>query len=43
MGIIVCQHCDRIIAHVDDIKVRTLFATCQTCQQNENEKRKHKE
>lgn len=35
VGIIVCGKCDRTIEHVEDTKVRTLYATCQACKEKE--------
>ncbi|WP_085524120.1 GapA-binding peptide SR1P [Tuberibacillus sp. Marseille-P3662] len=34
MGIIVCQTCQRTIDHVEDRKVRTLYAQCPHCRKN---------
>jgi hypothetical protein len=35
VGIIVCGKCDRTIEHVEDTKVRTLYATCQACKKKD--------
>lgn len=37
MGTIVCQCCDRVIAHVDDEKVNVLFGVCAACVEEEQE------
>jgi len=37
MGTIVCQCCDRVIAHFDDEKVNVLFGVCPACVEEEQE------
>ena len=37
MGTIVCQCCDRIIAHFDDEKVNVLFGVCPACVEEEQD------
>lgn len=34
MGTIVCQDCQQVIEHFDDVKVTTLYGTCPTCDGN---------
>ncbi|MDY0408058.1 GapA-binding peptide SR1P [Virgibacillus soli] len=31
MGTIICQDCQKIIEHFDDVKVSTLYGTCSSC------------
>ncbi|WP_456275648.1 GapA-binding peptide SR1P [Bacillus sp. AK128] len=40
MGIIICQSCERTIDHVEEEKVSTLYATCNSCTCNSDQKEK---
>lgn len=40
MGTIICQTCEKILAHYEDEKVSTLYGVCphcRTCQQDASE------
>ncbi|WP_164217845.1 GapA-binding peptide SR1P [Virgibacillus sp. YIM 98842] len=38
MGTIVCQDCQKVIEHYNEVKVTTLYSTCPTCNENKSKK-----
>ncbi|MFD1735653.1 GapA-binding peptide SR1P [Bacillus salitolerans] len=42
MGIIICQSCDKTIAHYEEEKVTTLYAKCNSCSCSSNNQTQHK-